>query len=184
MKAYERYIRLGLIPNLQAYIEMPRLLRKRMICRAWKIEHPGVNNRLTKTWRERNKERLHQYQITSGRINFRTWSNNLKNRVYDLLGRECSCIGCDVTDMAFLCIDHIIPKKYVRGINSDSREVYREVLAHPDPRSLFRVFCHNCNMATRNYHPCPHSMQEVELFHHVCDRIAQFGFTEKAWQTN
>ena len=176
-RAAQRYIDLGILPDFKSYCELSTTERKQLCSRAWKSMHPGLNQKLTQMWRDRNREQIKEYNRVQGHQNRLGFYNRMRERVFDVLGRKCACTGCDIQDTEFLCIDHILPVKYVR-YRSREKKVYAEVLSHPDPKSAFRIFCYNCNMATRFFRACPHNRHEVEQFHLVCDRIALKGLEE------
>jgi 5-methylcytosine-specific restriction endonuclease McrA len=67
-----------------------------------------------------------------------------------MLGSKCACPGCEVSEPAFLTIDHI------HGRPKGSRnQALPEAKASGWDKTRFQTLCYNCNCAKRNRGFCP-----------------------------
>ena len=131
---------------------------KRELNRAYREAHKDESRRRLREWKEANREQVRKVS--------RDWYAKQRQDGLDLLGRACACPGCPVTLDVFLSLDHINggggkhralygQKGHRHGGKPTS--VWRDVLAHPDPKSEFQTLCHNCNQAkhiTKGEHTC------------------------------
>jgi hypothetical protein len=94
------------------------------------------------------------YQINQEHIRTRVKVNaeRWRKTFLEMYGGKCEC--CGETIEPFLTIDHI---KGQKGISKKERgiESYRKACAEYRP-DLYRIFCMNCNFATRHGNICPH----------------------------
>lgn len=85
----------------------------------------------------------HQEQI-------KAYRERLRTKAFHLLGNKCACPGCEVSEPAFLTIDHIYGRP--RGPQRNSAEEAQS--AHWD-KAKFQILCANCNFAKRDRGSCP-----------------------------
>lgn len=92
--------------------------------------------------------------------------NTSKNRADALriLGNKCACPGCEVSEPAFLTVDHINGRtKGSRGKNAAA-----EAKASGWDKTKFQILCRNCNFAKRDLGFCPvHQIDPGERNGHV-----------------
>jgi len=84
--------------------------------------------------------------------------------VIEAYGGRCECPGCDVTEPAFLTIDHVGGggNKHRRSLGGNQvRRLRRWLKDQGWPRDGFRLLCMNCNHATRHGKTCPHLLKEA-----------------------
>jgi len=81
-----------------------------------------------------------------------------KIKVIQHYGGVCSC--CGEYRIEFLCLDHKYGggNKHREDIGSGT-PMYKWVINNNFP-PLFRVLCHNCNMALGSYGYCPHTEEK------------------------
>ena len=86
-------------------------------------------------------------------------TEELKEKVFDALGRVCSC--CGESEPAFLTLDHVGGGgKEHRKKLSKYNALYRDVLASVDS-GKYRILCMNCNWAIRFGKQCPHQSKKL-----------------------
>lgn len=82
-----------------------------------------------------------------------------------ILGGKCEC--CGESRMEFLAIDHIneLRGRQKKRSSMDAGDgVSLQVKRMENPKSVFRVLCHNCNSALGFYGFCPHKNPEKNFF--------------------
>ena len=71
-------------------------------------------------------------------------------------GNQCACCGEKMLE--FLCMDHVYG--LALGESKDRGQAfYRRIKKAGFPSDLYRVLCHNCNMARGLYGYCPHEQE-------------------------
>lgn len=80
----------------------------------------------------------------------------IRREVIAALGSECAC--CGSRDERFLTVEHVDQWGNVHRSISGNR-VYRDILDGKVPRGSVRLFCWNCNFASRDRTSCPHKIQ-------------------------
>ena len=86
----------------------------------------------------------------------------LRAEFLEVFGHRCAC--CGETDEVFLTIDHIngggkAPRKAPGGAQ---HSMLYSIKKMGWPRDKFRLFCMNCNWATRKGDPCPHVVRQAD----------------------
>ena len=82
-----------------------------------------------------------------------------KLRMVEAYGGRCACPGCDVTEPAFLTLDHIDGKGAMHRRNHPGqRQIYNWVEKHGYPNG-FQLLCANCHLAKSYRGGCPHVLQ-------------------------
>ena len=77
------------------------------------------------------------------------WS--LKAEALRVLGNKCACPGCEVSESAFLTIDHI----HGRPKGSHDKSSLLHAKRSGWDKTLFQILCYNCNCAKRDRGFCP-----------------------------
>ena len=104
---------------------------------------------------------------TCNRARCKYYRDLIKEKVYALLGRVCSC--CGETEKIFLTLDHKandgaehrreIGADRIKGSSSGDK-VWRWLVKHPDQAHRFQILCYNCNCGKRdNGGICPHQVK-------------------------
>ena len=122
---------------------MPRDKQKRKATsRAYHQANRDKDNARTRSWRL-----AHPVQ---GKAQNRAYSQTLKTEALRLLGNKCACPGCEVSEPAFLTIDHITGKPRGTRLNPifDARRSNWD-------KTRFQILCWNCNMTKRDRGFCP-----------------------------
>lgn len=119
----------------------------------WRKQNPDRAKAAVVEWHKSNKEAVAKYRA------------QLKFVVYRAYGNRCVCCGEDNPE--FLSIDHI------NGGGSQMRAnkthpvsgvaLYYWIIKNKFPK-MFRLLCHNCNMATRFDMPCHHKEDMYSKF--------------------
>jgi len=88
------------------------------------------------------------------------WRDDLRKQIFDHYGRACRCPGCDVTEEAFLTIDHVNGggTKHRREVGSGSAFFFWLVKNNFPPE--FQTLCYNCNCAKGHAGICPHQQKK------------------------
>jgi hypothetical protein len=96
------------------------------------------------------------YQKNRDHIRARVKANAAKwrNQFLEMYGGKCEC--CGERQEAFLTIDHILGQKG-KKVKDRGIEAYRDACSEYKP-DVYRVFCMNCNFATRFGDTCPHQL--------------------------
>ncbi len=84
----------------------------------------------------------------------------LRSEMVAAYGGRCACPGCDVTEQAFLTVDHIENDgaEHRRNIGRfGGIQFYRYLRAQGFPRDRYQLLCWNCNLAKHIYGSCPHA---------------------------
>ncbi len=84
-------------------------------------------------------------------------SQALKLEMIAAYGGRCVCRGCDVTEPAFLTLDHpdgggTADRKAAGGRDA----LIRKLKSEGWPQEGYRLLCMNCNLATKFGRTCPH----------------------------
>jgi len=84
----------------------------------------------------------------------RAFHQRLKEQALNAYG-GCRCVCCGVTDMVFLCLDHINNNgaEHRRRLGNRGSGIYSTLKRQGYPPG-FQVLCHNCNFA-KQFGPCP-----------------------------
>ena len=85
----------------------------------------------------------------------------MKQKVFDKLGRECTC--CGENNVAFLCVDHIENNgsKHRKEIKNVSFGIYNWLIKNDFPPG-FQILCHNCNFSKGvNNGVCAHNLLDA-----------------------
>ena len=101
---------------------------------------------------ERKASRRANYQLNAEtqKASQRAYWGTLKADALRILGSRCACPGCDVSEPAFLTIDHI------NGRPKGSRKKpVREARASGWDKNQFQILCFNCNGAKKDRGFCP-----------------------------
>ena len=88
-----------------------------------------------------------QWQNKNARSKNLYWA--LKAEALRILGSTCACPGCEVSEPAFLSIDHINGQPKRRGTS------LKEARDSGWDKSQFQILCYNCNCAKRDRGFCP-----------------------------
>jgi hypothetical protein len=85
---------------------------------------------------------------------------DIKLEMIQAYGGECSCPGCNVTEPAFLTLDHSFgngsEERKTLGISGGYKfYIFLKAQGWPKNRGL-RLMCWNCNCARGKYGKCPH----------------------------
>ena|SRR5579872_4156371 len=91
------------------------------------------------------REKMRGYQRAKNR--------RLRQRVFEVLGRACSC--CGESNACFLAFDHIAGNgnHERKALKRTGNAFYYIILREPE---RFQTLCHNCNIAKHIYDVCPH----------------------------
>lgn len=146
--------------------------------RAYAQAHPEVRrvyisknrakiNSINRAWCARNNE---QWKRISKAANAK-YKARLKAEFIEAYGGKCEC--CGITEPAFLTLDHIggggnAERKMLgwRGLGVD---FYTRLKKLGWPKDRYRLFCMNCNFATKHGKSCPHTLIESTL--HVVEGL-------------
>lgn len=105
-----------------------------------------------RVYRQENREKIRArdrayHQANREKLNARTRANSqasyqaLTAEALRVLGNKCACPGCEVSEPAFLTIDHI------NGRTKGSRHsALSEAKASGWDKTRFQILCANCNM--------------------------------------
>ena len=74
----------------------------------------------------------------------------LKAEAFRVLGSNCACPGCEVSDLSFLTIDHIHGRPKGRR-----KYTLSEAKTSGWDKTQFQILCANCNFAKRDRGFCP-----------------------------
>lgn len=120
----------------------------------WKALHPEYMKEYSKTYRERNKERISAYNKQYDET-YKDKRKSLyllyKNKFFEMYGDVCVC--CGENKKEFLTLEH---KNGQRGKKKDSW-AYRKATSVYQP-DLYETLCWNCNCAKGLYGVCPHQI--------------------------
>lgn len=67
----------------------------------------------------------------------------------EVFGHQCNCPNCEVSDRAFLTVDHI--DSYAKG----RKRPIKEAKDSGWDKTRFQILCFNCNCAKRDKGFCP-----------------------------
>lgn len=96
----------------------------------------------------------------------------LKESIFNLLGDRCVC--CGENERSFLTVDHINHDGAEhRRLVGGGRKIYQDILKQGCPKDKYRIFCMNCNWATRYKTECPHKTKVTELINEIVQKEAQ-----------
>jgi len=86
---------------------------------------------------------------------------HIKAQVIAGYGAKCNCPGCGVTEVAFLCLDHVIPCGGAGRGSSGCESAWRDALRRHFPPD-YQLLCYNCNCA-KAFYPggCPHQIRSA-----------------------
>jgi hypothetical protein len=122
-------------------------------------ENEGMKKREYWADPERARQYQREYYVRNPlvRIQKRDYFRGVRQEMVEAYGGECEC--CGETEPKFLTIDHIFRDgKEDRRINGFGTKFYRHLREQGWPRDRYRLFCMNCNFATRLGDPCPHTL--------------------------
>lgn len=128
--------------------------------KAYVQRHPERRLASIRKYDEYNKDKAAQYYKDNQEHIRKRVKENTETRRDEFLqmyGNKCIC--CGETEKAFLTVDHV---KGQKGVPREKKErgitLYRNAIAEYRP-DLYRVFCMNCNFATRYEGSiCPHNL--------------------------
>ena len=170
IRAVDEFKKLGLIKDMDEYKLLSYEKRKLLSSKKWKLNNSKRNYEITSNWRNNNLSYISKYNNVFGPKIRKDFRENLRTKVFNILGNKCECCGC--SEKRFLNVDHIIPIKYkVAGKAINFFTVYREVTELINAREKYRLLCSNCNQATRLFKSCPHNKAEVEQFMEICKNL-------------
>lgn len=138
-------------------------------CRACKVskplsefmEHNRVNLNSMANVHSLSRERICRPCATAINVKKR---RSVRERVVEGYGSVCNCPGCGQTEIAFLCLDHVIPCG-TKGRKNGCEATWRDALRRNFPDD-YQLLCYNCNCAKAfNIGGCPHLK---EVHHHLC----------------
>lgn len=103
----------------------------------------------------KNKDNKEKHEKVKARMRERHYKNRL--RVLNHYGGKCAC--CGENRYEFLALDHINGggSQHRRQIKGGSKHMTQWVINNGFPKDMFRILCHNCNMAIGAYGYCPHT---------------------------
>lgn len=119
-------------------------------------EHILAQTKITKAkWRRKHRDNLKSCWVQyMEKLRLETFTHYGGNPL------KCACKGCNVTELAFLSLDHI---------NNDGAEERRKLKSkggyhfyawlrkHNYPEG-YQVLCYNCNIAKEQKGQCPHAL--------------------------
>ena len=83
----------------------------------------------------------------------RAYRSALMTEARKVLGNKCACPGCEVSEPAFLTIDHINGRP--KGSSNRKTMAVFEARASGWDKTKFQILCWNCNMTKRDLCFCP-----------------------------
>lgn len=88
-------------------------------------------------------------------------SQALKLEMIAAYGGQCACPGCDVTEPAFLTLDHPNGNGAADRKEAGGRDaLIRKLKEQGWPQEGYRLLCMNCNLATKFGRTCPHQLKK------------------------
>ena len=123
--------------------------------------NPEKRSAVWKKWYETNKEKAkeisrasYQKRREEAKLQMNKRYKELRNIVLNHYGGVCDC--CGESNYEFLALDHINGGggKHAKEVGGGSKMI-RWIIKNNYP-PIFRVLCHNCNMALGSYGFCPH----------------------------
>lgn len=149
------------MPAQKYFTEQERKEAVRGYKKAYVKRNPDKRKQSIKTYDETHREQFRKYYEDNRDHIRKRVKENVETRKAEFLamyGDKCEC--CGETEKAFLTVDHV---KGQKGVPRDKKErgitLYRNALAEYRP-DLYRVFCMNCNFATRfEGSICPHQKE-------------------------
>jgi hypothetical protein len=84
----------------------------------------------------------------------RAYVQALFSKALRVLGAKCACPGCDVSERAFLTIDHIYGQPS-RKPSGQRKNALLEARITGWDKTKFQILCANCNFAKRDRGFCP-----------------------------
>ena len=140
----------------QVYRETHRH-EQRAYSRVYRQEHPERVKATNSSYRQAHREELNIYyqtyrEIHREELNGKGLARNvaLSAEARRILGEKCGCPGCEVSEPAFLTIDHING----RPKGSKGSAAFQARASGWD-KTEFQILCANCNMAKRDRGFCP-----------------------------
>lgn len=109
------------------------------------------------SWSKENRERKNGYAVLA--------RAKIKKEIINHYGGEqCSCLGCEVTEIEFLSIDHIAGNgnEHRRSIKKSPGEHFYRWLKKNGFPAGYRVLCIHCNMALGTYGYCPQAARRAK----------------------
>lgn len=131
--------------------------RNNRIARGFHSYCRTCRNEARKNWSDGDKEK----RRLECKFRKRERSYALRMRILSHYGGtppRCAC--CGETRYEFMAIDHVNGggSKHSKSISSNREGLYRWIVNNNFP-PMFRVLCHNCNMAIGFYGECPHQWE-------------------------
>jgi hypothetical protein len=150
---YER-TREKALARQKAYSESHKKERKEYVAANRELVY-----KVNREWRERNRE---QWLKISRKKNL-AYRTGLKDEFIAAYGSRCACCGEDYRE--FLTVDHIggggATERRTLGWRGLGAAFYLHLKKLGWPKDRYRLLCMNCNFATRNGKPCPHTTEST-----------------------
>ena len=125
--------------------------------KAYEQTRPEENKAYNRAYYQANKERLnansrvsHQAHRHERKVSNRASNQRRYAEAVRILGNKCACPGCEVSEPAFLTIDHINGRP-----KGQRRSALTEARASGWDKTKFQVLCWNCNCAKKDRGFCP-----------------------------
>lgn len=152
--------------NKREYDKQYRIKNHRKICeqeKFYRIKNKPKMKEYMKQYYKNNKVKWEP--SVSGKEKIKIRVTQLRNQRRDVVlafygGNNPTCACCGEPHKEFLTIDHIGGGgcKHIKEIKTD---IYRWLIKNNFPPG-FRIFCWNCNCATRFGKPCPHEIERQQ----------------------
>jgi hypothetical protein len=103
----------------------------------------------TRKYRQAHPEQIKAYK--------KIYNAQVRQKFLELYGAYCHCEGCNITEEAFLTIEHVkgqvgVPKnKKERGADAYAKAI------RTCPNDDYTVLCYNCNQVKKLGARCPHN---------------------------
>lgn len=132
---------------------------RKLTCKRYRERHPEKVRAASRKWNqtESGKRIRGDWEKARGREYRRDYYARKRIEAIQILGGRCAC--CGESEYAFLAIDH--PN------GGGHKERRAGVVCHGllkrvrESPHLYRVLCHNCNMAVAFHGACPHGGLET-----------------------
>lgn len=155
-------------PNTVCACGSPTTAGRRQCARCYLSEYSRstVGRDGQRRYREANKPLLRLRKAKYGKQYYgeaqKQYALRLKMEMISAYGGKCAC--CGEVDHEFLTLDH--PKRDGRQHRKQvgaAAGTWRDLKKRGWPKDDYRLFCWNCNMATRHGNTCPHQLRHLAL---------------------
>ena len=116
--------------------------KKKAYHRTWRHAHREQWNADGRAWKH-----AHPVEIKASK---RAYDEAIFAQALRILGSKCACPGCEVSEPAFLTIDHINGRP-----KGPKKDPLHEARASGWDKTRFQILCWNCNCAKRDRGFCP-----------------------------